>query len=198
MTTESNIARQYQYALFDEDFDVSPGDRAFVDAYLANGGNGTDAMRTARPHLTPRSAKSGASRKLAEANDPKSELHRYLLWKQAKLVMESNLTAGELIGKTRRVYLHAVGDLPLRKSLVTRDEEGGVSIADIEIREPSLSAANTAIETLRKIGGFGVERSEVRLDGDLAIAGLSEAEREARLAELARKAGLIVPEGTSS
>ena len=134
---------------------MSEGDRAFVDAYLANGGVIGEAMRTIKPHLTVRSAAVSGSRKLAQANTSGTELNRYLLWRQASLAMESNLTAGELIAKSRRVYMHAVGDLPMRKSLVSRSESGDVAVDEVEVREPSLTAANTAIETLRKIGGFG-------------------------------------------
>ena len=151
----SSIVRHIQLALFEEDFSVSPADRRFVDAWLANGGNATQAMQAARPDLKKESAKRRAIRKLRADDPANAELLRYRDWKQAQLVMRSQLTEDELIEKARRIYLHGVGDLPMRKSMVARSEGGTITVEDIEVREPSLTAANTAVETLRKLGGFG-------------------------------------------
>jgi hypothetical protein len=35
-----------------------------------------------------------------------------------------------------------------------------VTVDEVEVREPSLSAANTAVELLRKLGGFGKDQAE--------------------------------------
>ena len=155
----SSIVRHLQLALFEEDFDVSPADRRFVDAWLLNGGNATLAMQAARPDLKRDSAKRRAIRKLNPEDPANSELRRYRDWKQAQLVMRSQLTEDELVEKARRIYLHGVGDLPMRKSLVFRSEGGTVTVDEVKVREPSLSAANTAVELLRKLGGFGKDET---------------------------------------
>jgi hypothetical protein len=151
----SSIVRNLQLALFEEDFAVSPGDRRFIDEWLVNGGNQTAAMQAARPDLKRNSAKVRAVRKLNAEDPGNAELMRYRDWKQAQLVLLSQLTEDELVEKARRIYLHGVGDLPMLKSLVSRSEGGTVTVDEVEVREPSLSAANTAVELLRKLGGFG-------------------------------------------
>jgi hypothetical protein len=182
----SKTVRNIQLALFDEDFDLDPEQRAFIDELIANGGNRRGAMLAARPALSPKSADVIAKRQLA-----KPEVQRYLLWRQAQCVLRSQLTEDELVEKSRRVYLAAMGELPLRKTIVQRGEDGTLTAEDVDIRDPSLTAANTAIETLRKLGGFGLERTETRMSGSVALAELSDEEREARLEQLARKAGLL-------
>lgn len=165
---QSQVVKYLQYALFDEDFGCAPRDRAFVDAYIANGGNAADAARVAQPELKKGSARVVGSRqaKRLEADKPgeerpqDDEIRRYYRWKQAHLVMRSRLTEDEVVANARRVYLHGVGEMPMRKTVMPKvlDEEGdeqtGTAFVTL-VHEPNLGAANAANELLRKIGGFG-------------------------------------------
>ena len=193
MSYQSRVLRHVQLALFEEDFDLADYERAFAEELLVNGGKKQEAMQVARPDLRPASAGVVANRALK-----RPEVLRYLDWRRSQLVLRARLTEDELIEKARRVYLAAMGELPVRKSLVQRSEEGAVQVEDLEIRDPSLSAANTAIETLRKIGGFGVERTETRHSGSVALGELSDEELETRLQDLARKAGFVLSPTTPS
>lgn len=186
---QSQTLRHVQLALFEEDFALSEAERAFAEEMLVNGEKRMEAARVARPQLKQGSACVQANRWMRNP-----EVLRYMDWRRSQLVLRARLTEDELVEKARRVYLAAMGDLPVRKSLVQRSEEGDVQVEDLEIRDPSLSAANTAIETLRKIGGFGVERTETRHSGSVALGELSDEEREQRLQDLARKAGLALVE----
>lgn len=190
MSYQSTTLRQIQLALFEEDFDLAEWERVFADEWLVNGNKPQAAMLVARPSLKPDSARVMGIRALK-----KPEVERYLDWKRAQLVMRSGLTEGELVEKARRVFLHGVGDLPLRKSNVVRLDDGTALVEDLEVRDPSLPAANAALELLRKIGGFGVERTETRFSGVVGVANLSAEQREARVQELASKAGLAVVPG---
>ena len=143
--------RAVQLALFDEDFDLDDEQRAFANQFVVSGGDGTQAMAATRPSLTTDSARRTAARWLDPTNKKNAELLRYIAWCRAQARLRAELTEVELIAATRRILAHAMGDEPLAKTIVFKD--GGTK--DKFVREPSLTAANAAVELLRKIGGIG-------------------------------------------
>jgi hypothetical protein len=183
------------------DYNLSEELKRAAHAYLVGLGEHGDEMRAridavmlVRPHLSPEGARQATYRWFG-ANPPTerrpgmTEFWRFIHDKQQLLRESEGLTEGEIIAKARRVFDHGVGDRPLMKSQVVRSEEGEFSVVDLELRDPSLSAANTALELLRKVGGFGLERTETRFGGVVQIAQLPLEQREQRVAELAQKAG---------
>lgn len=196
-----------QYAIPLDDYALDEELMRVAHAYIARIGEHGDDMRarieavlSVREHLAPERARRQAYRWFG-ANPPTrktpglAELWRYIRDKQAVLREREALTEAEIVAKARRVFDHGVGDRPLTKSQVVRSEEGDFEVVDLEVREPSLSAANTALELLRKVGGFGIERTETRFGGVVQIAQLQPEERERRVTELATKAGLTVAPG---
>lgn len=163
-----------QQVLFEESFGLEAWQIQFVHTYIENGGDGPAAYLAAKPGVKRSTAKSESCRMLAK-ND---EVKRYLRRRLAEVSWRQQLTEDELVAKSRRVYDHAVGDQPVAKSLVSKEGK----IQDVQVREPNLTAANTAVETLRKLGGFG-DRDD-GLAGDAERARLSGTERAARVAAL--------------
>lgn len=202
ITTSS--VRAVQLALFDEDFNLGPELRTFAHVYLENGYDATAAVLAVRPHLGRDSAVTLANRWLGTRQPTKgsgkgkgksegnAELLRYISWMQARATLRAELTEAELIEKSRRVFLHAVGDLAVPKTIFQRDRLP----YDAWVREPNLSAANQSIENLRKLGGFGQDDgATVTVNASLAtLTELDENER-AVLGELVkRRAQRIAPD----
>lgn len=190
----ASAVRAIQFSLFDEDFNLDEEQRAFVAEYLANGGDRIAAMLKIRPRLTRSGARDRSYAWLGaepptEKYPGNPEIRRYLSWKQAQIRLHEHLTETELVGKARRIYLHAVGDAPLRKTLVSRD--GGMK--DRDVYEPNLGAANTAVETLRKLGGFGRDLVPAQ-----TAPVFTAKERAARLAALLDRGRRELPEEAMS
>lgn len=139
-----------QASLFAEEFALEQWEMDFAHEYLRNGESALSAYLVVKPHVTANTAKSESCRLLK-----RDEVKRYLAWRRTQMALRAQLTEDELIAGARRVYLHGVGDLPMRKTLVSRY----LGTKEVEVRDPNLGAANTAIETLRKLGGFGKDLS---------------------------------------
>ncbi len=205
MSTDSQVIRAVQHALFDEDFNLSVDEMAFAHAYLSNGGNGSAAMAEVFPHLPPASAKVKSSRWLGtpRKGPVNPELVRYIEWRKAKIAFRAKLTEDELVEKARRVYLHGVGDMAVRKTRFLHakkedeaagEDDGESNVVETPVFEPNLSAANAAIELLRKIGGFGVERTSIEHSGSLDVSALekmTDEELAEKARELATRAGVL-------
>lgn len=197
-------AAPQQRTIFYGSFNLDDELKRCAHAYLAAlGAHGNDAkarmqaVKAVRPHLKPGPCRQQVYRWFGanpptEANPGNPEFLRFIAEKQLDLREREELSESEIVRNTRRVFAHAVGDLPIQRSQVSRDEDGEWSVVDLAVREPSLPAANTALELMRKIGGFGVERTETRLSGVVGVANLAPEQREARLEGLARKAGLVL------
>lgn len=183
--------RAVQLALFDEDFALDAEKRAFAHEFLRNGQDGTAAVMAVRPHLSREAAAVAANRWLGTRRPGKGgakadgdpEIRRYLEWMQARAALRAEITLEELAEKSRRVYHHAIGDLPVRRSVFPKD---GGRPSLLEVVEPNLPAANTAIETLRKLGGIGKDLTPAGQQE--AVATMSQTERAAKLAALLERA----------
>lgn len=188
-----------QLSLLDGAFNLSPEKMAFAEEYVRNGGDGGAAMLSVRPHLTKGSAQVRAHEWLGKrrqdgkpakhAGDP--ELLRYIDALTLRVRLQAAITHEELAQNYRRNYLYSVGAARLRKSIVRRsvDEESGeetLAVEDVEVFETNLSAANTAVEGLRKLGGFGKDLTPGAPGGEAPP--LSRTERAARVAALLEKA----------
>jgi hypothetical protein len=194
--------RAVQLALFDEDFALDDEKREFAHRYVATKGDGIAAVLAIRPTITPESARRTADRWLDPQGKKNAELLRYISWCRAQARLRAELTEVELIAATRRILAHALGDEPIAKTLVFKD--GGVK--DSYVREPSLSAANTAVEELRKLGGFGRDLDPMQVtatatatasaSGALeALAGLEPDELATLRAMIERRAAITTQGG---
>lgn len=180
-----------QLALLDEDFNLDDVQRAFVQEYLVNGENGTAAAQKAKPRLKRESAEKQARRWLKDR-----EVARYLDKRCAEAALRAELLEDEVIENARVSHAAAMGLIKLRKSVLRKTEgEDGLprTVVDhVEVYEANLTAANSANEMLRKIGGFGVERSEVTQSPAESLEDLDDDALKARVKELAGKAGFRV------
>lgn len=181
MTYQRSRLEAVQLALFDKDFNISDRDMRFVDQLLANGEKKAEAMRTVRPNLSMHSAGVRAAEALR-----KPEVLRYLDWRRAQMVLRAELTQDEVIAKARRVYHAGMGDFAVPYT-PPKAKDGEYIMA----RMPNLSAANTAVETLRKVGQFGGDTVDMRVAAAVArVESLADEDAEARLEELALAAGI--------
>jgi hypothetical protein len=184
--------RAVQLSLFDEDFAIDEEMREFAHLYIANGFDGTAAMMHIRPHLSRDAAVTAVHRWLGTRRPSKSgvrkgkghpELLRYISWRQAQVALRAELTEDELVAMSRRVYMHAVGDVPVTKTVYRQDGPP----SDHLVCEPNLAAANTAVENLRKIGGFGKEGEQVGAGGTPLFTPTERALRVAALLQAAKR-----------
>ncbi len=175
-----------QLATYGEEFPISELQRQVADEYIRNGGQIGAAGRTVRPKTRKGVAERWAAKHLADPG-----VVSYLKWRRAQIVMQSDVTAEELIEKERQIFLIATGKTTVRKSLINRDPESGYADVDHhDVYEPSLPAANMAVENLRKIAGIGAENKNINIHA--SVQAMSSDERKERLAEIMSKHGMVL------
>lgn len=175
-----------QLATYGEEFLISEVERRLADEYIRNGGNMRAAGKAIRPNI-----KSGAASAWARNRLAKPGVVSYMKWRRAQILMRSDVTAEELIEKERQIFLIATGKTTVRKSVINRDPESGYADVDHhDVYEPSLPAANMAVENLRKIAGIGAENKNINIHA--SVQAMSSDERKERLAEIMSKHGMVL------
>lgn len=175
-----------QLATYGEEFPITELQRQVADEYIRNGGNSSAAGRAVRPKSKKGVAEKWAAKHLADPG-----VVSYTRWRRAQIVMRSDVTAEELIEKERQIFLIATGRARVKKSLINRDPESGYADVDHhEVYEPSLPAANMAVENLRKIAGIGAENKNINIHAN--VQAMSSDERKERLAEIMSKHGMVL------
>jgi hypothetical protein len=162
-TARTGTIMPRQLGLLD-DPGVTDEERAFADAYLANGFR-TGAAYVAAKKLGRLAAeiKPGTARKMGGEWLRKDRVRAYLQQRIGKLADDAELDQAEVIRIARRVAAAGLGELPVRRTLIGKE---GV-IGDRMVFEPNLSATTGAATLLAKFLGVdsaGDEPQQVTLN----------------------------------
>jgi hypothetical protein len=135
-------------------FTSSQWNLAFVTALIETDGNGLQAVHKANevmgaPRTTDGAAKQRAHKILHKQKNSQS-VRRYVAMCREKAAAEAGVTQKEFYAGTRALMKQGLGEAKVRKSVVTRDDNGAVAIDEIEVYDPNPAAAGKALEMMGK------------------------------------------------
>ena len=130
---------------------LSDEERLFADAYLGYGVEVERAFSVTLAYQRVRpSAKRGTARKVGRDWLQREAVRAYIDAVRRRMAREADLTREEIIGDLREVRDIGLGRMTVRKTLYGKD---GLPVGEVEVREPNLTAANTALGTMSKFVG---------------------------------------------
>lgn len=177
-----------QLCLFD-DPGLTDGERAFADEWIANGRNATAAYLAVckrgadgKPGVKPETAAKTGCEWLK-----RDRVRAYIRQRFGALADSARLTQEELIETSRKIVLAGTGEMPVRRTIVTKD--GGDRT--LMMFEPNLGAANQAVNFLGRVLGIEGEGGGAKVSVVNAPGGLSELLADATPEERAALRSLV-------
>lgn len=115
-----------------------------------------------RPKRTDSAAKRKGSDLMNDKNPMSADVKAAIPLRAKKAAIEAELTEAEFYAGTRLLMRISLGQEKIRKTFMSRDEDGEMLPEDIEIYDPNLSSAGKALELIGKARGMFTDNLHVR------------------------------------